>query len=368
MLWYKELASTLEAMGFTTNPYDICTFIRRRNSSIDRIYVYVDDLFITSDEQSILEDIATALRNKYGGVTTKSGLKHDYLGGHWDFTVAGQVTLSMEGYLKELFKKYKVTKKCKTPATDSLFISSENSPELSRVKREQFHSVVMTLHYLAKRTRSDILTAVSFCATRVLNPTEEDEKKLDRIMSYLLETQDHKLVLRIGTNVEIRAHVDSSFGVYDDGKSVTGVVIMIGGAPIYVKSSKQKIVTRSSTEAELVGISDALSQILWTREFIIAQGVDLGPAVVYQDNQSTIFLANKGRSTSERTRHIKIRYFFVSHYIEAKEIIVKYMPTGEMIADILTKALHGTLFQKMAAAITGRAIMTKDLDRSATVE
>lgn len=103
--------------------------------------------------------------------------------------------------------------------------------------------------------------------------------------------------------------MDSSFGVYEDGKSITGIVIMLGGANIHVKSSKQKIVTRSSTESKLVGISDALSQILWSREFLIQQGLSLGPAVIYQDNKSTIFLASKGGSTSDRSRHTKLDIF-----------------------------------------------------------
>ena len=88
---------------------------------------------------------------------------------------------------------------------------------------------------------------------------------------------------------------------------------MLGEATIYVKSGKQKIVTRSSTESELVGISDSLSQILWTREYLIAAGLTIGPAIIHQDNQSTIFLAKKGKSTSERSRHVKIRHFFVLH-------------------------------------------------------
>ena len=206
------------------------------------------------------------------------------------------------------------------------------------------------MYSLTERTRPDILTAVCFCAKRVLSPTEEDAKKLNRILGFLLRTQHQQLILKTGNKLRLRAYVDASFGVYTDGKSVTGIVLMLGDATIYVKSSKQKIVTRSLTESELVGISDALSQILWTREFLIRQGLTIGPAVVYQDNQSTIFLAKKGRSTSERSRHIKIRYFFV---IEAKEIEVEYLPTAEMIADILTKPLHGSLFLKFAAKMTG---------------
>ena len=171
-------------------------------------------------------------------------------------------------------------------------------------------------------------------------------------------TEGQKLVLCIGDNVQINAYVDSSFGLYEDGKSVTGIVIRLGNAPIFVKSGKQKIVTRSSTEAELVGISDALSQILWCREYLLSFGLLLGPAMIFQDNMSTIFLANKGRSTSERSRHIKIRHFFVAHYIESKEIMLKYMPTGDMIADILTKPLHGTLFAKFASEITGNSVQS----------
>lgn len=216
--------------------------------------------------------------------------------------------------------------------------------------------MVMTLYYLAKRVRPDILTSVSWCASRVLNPTQEDEKKLDRILEYLLNTIDQKLILRIGKDVVLRAFVDASFGLYEDGKSVTGVVIMIGNAIIYVKSGKQKIVTRSSTESELVGISDALSQILWSREYLLSSGIDIGTAIVFQDNKSTIFLANKGRSTSERSRHIKIRHFFVAHYIEAMEIKLEYLPTAVMIADILTKPLHGALFTTLRGLLTGNSI------------
>jgi hypothetical protein len=136
-------------------------------------------------------------------------------------------------------------------------------------------------------TMYEIVAPVSYCATKVLCPDEDDEKKLDRILSYLLSSRDAVLTLRIGPVLEIRAYVDASFGTYGDMKSVTGIVILIGNATVYVKSGNQKIVTRSSTEAELVGVSDVLSQVQWTRELLIHQGVPIGPAVIYQDNQST---------------------------------------------------------------------------------
>ena len=159
----------------------------------------------------------------------------------------------------------------------------------------------MTLYYLAERIRPEILTAISYCATRILGPTEDDQAKLDRVLSYLFFSRAHRMILRIGSEASLNDFVDSSFGLYEDVKSVTGVAIRPDNATIYVKSGKQKTVTRSSTEAELVGILDALSQVLWTCENLISAGIIIGPVVVYQDNQPTIFLATNGRSTSERS-------------------------------------------------------------------
>ncbi len=101
------------------------------------------------------------------------------------------------------------------------------------------------------------------------------------------------------------------------------------------------------SQAELVGVSDAMTQVIWTREFLLAQGYNLGPAVVKQDNQSTMVLANKGRSTSSKTHHIGIRYFWVNDRIVSGDVVLEYLATKDMAADILTKPLQGILFRKM---------------------
>ena len=68
------------------------------------------------------------------------------------------------------------------------------------------------------------------------------------------------------------------------------------------------------------------------------------PALVHQDNLSTIALADKGNSSSQRTRHVNIRYFFLKDRIEAKEFVVKHCATENVIADIFTKPLQGQKF------------------------
>jgi Reverse transcriptase (RNA-dependent DNA polymerase) len=145
MLWYYELKSKLLSMGFVENVYDVCSFFRQREKSINRILVYVDDLFITSDDDAVLDDIDAKLRSKYGGVTSNKRLVHEYLGIKWDFSTPGQVTLSMEGYINDIFAKHKVKKMYTTPANDNLFNVNEKSPELNNDKRESIDSIVHSI-------------------------------------------------------------------------------------------------------------------------------------------------------------------------------------------------------------------------------
>jgi hypothetical protein len=109
---------------------------------------------------------------------------------------------------------------------------------------------------------------------------------------------------------------------------------------------KQKLNTKSSTEAELVGIDHVLPQALWTKYFLEAQNYETD-AILNQDNQSTIKLADNGKASSGRgTRHINIRYFFITDRIARKEIAMQYCPTKEMVANYFTKPLQGMLFYK----------------------
>jgi hypothetical protein len=81
------------------------------------------------------------------------------------------------------------------------------------------------------------------------------------------------MVIDAYLGIRVIAYVDASYAVDSDFKSHTGAVISLGYGPIFVKSTKQKLKTKSSTEAELVSVSDALSQIIWTRDFSIGTGV-----------------------------------------------------------------------------------------------
>jgi hypothetical protein len=146
--------------------------------------------------------------------------------------------------------------------------------------------------------------------------------------------------------IKVYGFVDASHGVHSNlkGHTSTGGVISIGSGTVHAKSSKQKINSKSSSETELIGLSDYLSQVVWTQHFLMSQGYELEPATIFQDNTSTMAMVEKGHPVSENTRHIDIRYYFIKDHVERKELQLVYLPTGEMVADILTKPLHTGIF------------------------
>ena len=189
--------------------------------------------------------------------------------------------------------------------------------------------------------------------TRTNDPDEDDWAHLRRIISYLMRTKNEGIKLKPENTLKIEAYVDAAYAAHPDGKGVTGVVIKAGGATVYCQSSKQKLVVRSSTEAELVAIDDAMGQILWTRNILEAQGYgqDQQPAILYQDNQSTMWMANNGRSNKKRTKHINQRYYFITDQVHRGTVKIVYKSTNDMIADLLTKPIQGSRFEKLKAAI-----------------
>ena len=148
--------------------------------------------------------------------------------------------------------------------------------------------------------------------------------------------------------------MDAAFAVHPDMKSHTGGVISFGRGGLACKSTKQKLNTKSSTEAEFVGASDYLPNSIWVQNFLAAQGYDMSTSHLEQDNQSAIKLAINGRrSAGPKSRHIAIRYFWIRDRLRSERITVRHCPTLAMLADFFTKPLQGHLFFKFRDALLG---------------
>jgi hypothetical protein len=220
--------------------------------------------------------------------------------------------------------------------------------------KETFHHITAKTLYLGMRGRPDLQPPTSFLCTRVKLPDEHDYKKLSHQMKYLQATAFLPLILRGDKDGEMSLYIDGAHAVHDNMRGHAGVFVTAGKGALYASSTKNKLNTTSSTESEIVSVGEKLPKFLWFRHFRISQGGSDREDILYQDNESAILLQNNGRlSCGKGTKHIHIRFFFITDQINKKKIMVKHCPTEEMIADYFTKPLQGALFRKFRNLILG---------------
>jgi hypothetical protein len=353
-LFWEKMRDKLSEWGFEPNPYDHCVMNKTVNGRQLTVAWHVDDIKVSHMEVAVVDEFIDMMEEEFGKempLSQSRGKIHDYLGMMLDFTVPGQVTVDMSSYIQTILEDIPedMIGKAATPAANHLFeVNSDNPVYLDAARAETFVHLTMQLLYLSQHGRPDIRTAVSFLNGRVQKPDEDDYKKLSRVIKYLQTTPDLPLVLAADDSGMIQWWIDASFAVHPDMKGHTGATMTMGRGSVYSTSSKQKLVARSSTESELIGLHDVLPQVIWTRNFLIGQGFTVNDSVLYQDNKSAMLLEKNGRmSSGKRTKHINVRYFFVKDRVDSKEISIKHCPTGEMMADYFTKPLQGALFRRM---------------------
>ena len=182
---------------------------------------------------------------------------------------------------------------------------------LPEEQAQAFHHTTAQLLFLS-RVHCDIQTTVAFLTTQVKAPDEDDWGKLKRVLKYLSGTRHLCLILSADSLSNIICYVHASHQTHGDYKGHTGLIFTYGKGATTSSSTKQKNPSKSSTGSNIIGLHDKVSDTLWTRQFLEAQGYNITSNVIYQDNMSTLSLAKNGYvSSSKRTKHIKVKYLFV---------------------------------------------------------
>ena len=289
------------------------------------------------------------------------GKIHDYLDGvTLDFSEPGKCKMHMHDYIKSVLKEFpyqeelKKTKSPKTPAAEHLFQIDPDAVPLDKEKADVFHTTVAKLLFLTMRTRPDLQPTVPFLCTRVQKPDVDDFKKLLRALKWLEKTWKFVLTIEVTRDGEVILvcwFPDAAFAVHADFKSHTGGTGTMGKGVIKSISCKQKLNTKSSTEAELVAADDVVPSALWTRLFLLSQGYK-SKTTLFQDNTSAILLEKNGtKSSSKRTRHLNIRYFFITDCYSKDLLGIEHCSTENMQGDYPSKPLQGKPFEKHLLSI-----------------
>ena len=274
------------------NPYDLCVANTSVQDGQHTVTWHVDDQKSSHKDAKVNDEFTKWLEKTYGGVEAapvkvKRGKIHEYLAMRLNYSEPGTVIIDMTEYVKGMISDFpNKLVVSRYPWNEQLFKIDTESKELPKAERELFHTFVAKGLFLCMRGRPDIQPAIALLATRVRNPTDQDNEKLERLLGYLMATEEDVIRLKINPEAGIKWYVDASFAVHNDMRSHTAAVMTLGEGAIYATCTKQKINTRSSTEAELVSMDNVLAKVLWIKRLITEQQWEIKQVVIYRVNVS----------------------------------------------------------------------------------
>jgi hypothetical protein len=373
--WLLVSAFIVGVMGFHATVSDPCLFYKlSRTGHLMLLFLFVDDMQVAFDkaDESEWSESQALLRERFN--ITDLGESKFMLGMRITRNrPARTIKLDQELYISKALEKFGLDQ-CKTAPTPGVKTSSSSpaaaeSPLHDRGGEESsqqpidvklFQEKVGTLLYAAISTRPDIAFATNKLAQYMLAPVVANGKASDRVFRYLAGTKAMGLLFgrsSESTDASVSAYADADWGSdHTDRKSITGWVAMLNGDPISWASKKQKVVSQSTCEAELYAEAAAINEIKWLSGLLGELGVASAQApVLYGDNQSTQELSKNGVK-SERTKHIDIKYHFVTDEVSKGNVQLQWVPTTQQLADVLTKALgrhqHSDLCEKLMTTVS----------------
>ena len=194
--------------------------------------MHVDDILMTCPHPKYRDWFEKSLENHFPLVKQYDTVS--YLGMVIDRASNGDVTVNQSGYLSTLLQKYGCYNLNKTPSTPAVvetFTAVDEDAEAC--DQEKYLSLIMSLLFLARFTRPDVLFLVSFLATKRKNPCTSEWRKAMRILHYLAGTRDEGLVYSASVPFVPSISADASHHLYPEGHVQQGFFISNGSAPFF---------------------------------------------------------------------------------------------------------------------------------------
>jgi Reverse transcriptase (RNA-dependent DNA polymerase) len=347
----------MKQLGFKRLNCDPSLYIYDRDNIKVIVPVFVDDITLASASEKALDNFVTELAKHFKlrdlgptsfllGVEIHRNRKERKL------------YLSQKQYIINKLEEFGMTD-CNTVGTPMIpgsRLSSVDCPktfeEKEAMSKIPYINAVGSLLYLAMMTRPDIAYVSGVLARFNSNPGMVHWKAVKHVFRYLKRTVDLKLMYGpeegYGDGERFKTYCDADHGGNpDNGKSTTGYMVKIGSGVVTWSSKLQPIVSLSTTEAEYVAGVAAGKEICWMQNLFTELGYSAPtPATLGMDNQSAITVA-KNPEHHGRMKHLDLCYYWLRDKVEAKGISVHYVPTEDMPADLLTKALPKPQVEKL---------------------
>ena len=339
--------------GMQRSKVETCWYYLIKWDLIVYILVHVDDYMIATNSLSWKEEFIVFFQkhfeiNDLGILDQVVGI-----GVTWgDRSVA----LSRERAIKETIQRFRMdnAKQIAYPMENGFSMAAAAECDTSL----PFLNLLGELRYHQRAVRPDISTALSYLSRYSSSYDKQHFDALKRVLRYLIGTADMPLILTKGPNrplgvFDLTMFTDATWADCKETKqSTSGWVVFINSSPALCSSSKQKCVSLSSTEAEIIALSEGCRDLIYLKQLLEAFVEVETPMTVFVDNQATIALMQQPVNNS-RTKHIPVRHFWVRDLVQRKEIVLRYVPTEHNVADFLTKPLQGARFRQFRSQLMG---------------
>jgi hypothetical protein len=347
--WNQMLHDWLLSYGLQQSKVDLCLYYIP-----GKLWVafWVDDFLVMSTSVATKEAFKTAISAQFK--MRDLGALDRFLGMHVTRDRHRRVLeLKSTAHIDDMLERFGMAdaKRALAPLPHKCVLVPRTPDQDPLLASAPYRALVGSLLYVAMWTRPDIAFAVSLVARFQQDPAQQHwECAKHTVLRYLKGTARNvglTFSAAVGPRTTgsaepavLRGYVDASWGEDPSTrKSQSGYAFTLGNAAISWKSSLQKTVALSSTEAEYLALSAAAKDALFLRNLM----GDLWPALaktvtLFEDNQSTIKQASNLQS-SDRTKHIEIRHHFLKDHVANGDIALEYLPTAEQPADALTKSL-----------------------------
>ncbi|KAG2758651.1 hypothetical protein Pcac1_g29243 [Phytophthora cactorum] len=264
----------------------------------------------------------------------------------------GKVSVRQTKFANDILEKFNMEKSnpVKTPQDPGLKLTKamceggcKHDETMANVP---YRNAVGCLMYLMVGTRPDLAAAVGVLSQFAADPCPTHWQALKRVFRYIQGTKTHGIEFQGSCEDGLQGYSDADWaGDIESRRSTSGYAFMMNGGCISWRSKKQRTVALSSTEAEYMALSEATQEAAWLKVFLCELGEMANDEAVkiYEDNQGSIALA-KNPEFHKRTKHIDIRYHFVREKVEDGQVVLQYVSTTDMLADIMTKPIPATQF------------------------
>ena len=357
--WYRLLSSYICEIGWTPTVSDPCLFHRTSAAgNLMLLFVFVDDMqgFYEKADSAEWAETRRALFERF---ETK-----DLGDSRWMLGMritrdrpAKTIRLTQELYITKALERYGLNE-CRTARTpmevNNGAQNDDNDGAGEPIPLLMYQEKIGVLLYAAISVRPDIMYAVVWLARFVQAPLKRHMNAANRVFRYLSGTREVGLTFGRDAHhrdVRLTAFSDADWAADKvDRKSVSGWIARINGDAVSWQSKKQAAVALSTCESELYAECAATQELQWLRGMMNELGVKFDVPTLFGDNQSAIAAANNGVRT-ERSKHIDIKYRFITDVIEKGRQQMVWIPTQKQQADILTKALSAPQFETLRKMI-----------------